>query len=942
MILKLSILPLLLVADKQFRKNSFSEANGSLQEEMVRKNPLDPREYLGLRLSNRLKVLLISDPNATTSSASLDVASGFRNDPANVPGLAHFIEHMLFMGTKQYPRAFKLFEIADKTGGSSNALTFMESTTYFYKVGNWALEESLDILADTFVEPTFNNTRALGEGRAVDYEHKLSEGYTFANCLEIVYAILSNKEKNGPMGGSYDTLIANPLKQGKNISEMLISHYHKHYSSNIMSLVVTGSHDIATLKSMVVPRFSKIPNRNLQPKSYLPPKYDIDTSLDFLADPGNKEPDITLLFIINSPKIDRLAHQLKYFALLLNIEEKGSLHEILVSRKLATKCEAGINIYKGRVDVTITFSLSNGINTNKHELLKVLFAYFDAIKTQGADQEVFQALLDFLGQKYINDHSPLDSTKDLSKKLIFASDFQNILDYSDVTPEFNEQILTEVVALFNASSFVLFDARPFDGPSMTQPWFGFNYSVNKFNRTFLNSLATVKAEDYAIKLPKVNPTTTNEPEENDTFEPKVEVLKNNSIGYAKHITTGSLNHSYFEFEINFDRNPSPKLQTYLLILKEIFKSIYTSLPAVDVPLFSMRHQSISLLLEDPKNFTNLISFADATTGYEFSNNSFASAKEAIQSLSNSTTRVSIDPEKILNALVDPFSFNEQQMAEEIRKTKFPEFKAFMDSIFDFLRFNILASNKVSAKTLLDIKAKLEKKFCLNPLEIQHSPSKLLSRKGNYVQVTEGTDDTSKITHYLHLYNPGEVERAAMSLVTRALLNTRFMFQLRTIDQLGYDVQSQIFKMDNGGGIELFIRSDQPGIYLESRIEAFLDNFVGEVSETSEEALNKTLISLTKVQNNSLITAEPKSLTSWEAIKKDIQSKEQEKNILKSLPNITKDGLLSFLKSRMLKSSPSRLKYSYHLNPKHPGRVIPSNYTLSDCGTLITNSTFSYA
>ncbi|KAJ9054858.1 metalloprotease [Entomophthora muscae] len=473
----------------------------------------------------------------------------------------------------------------------------------------------------------------------------------------------------------------------------------------------------------------------------------------------------------------------------------------------------------------------------------------------------------------MNDHSPLDSTKDLSKKLIFASDFQNILDYSDATPEFNEQILNEVVALFNASSFVLFDARPFDGPSMTHPWFGFNYSVNRFNRTFLNSLATVKAEDYAIKLPKVNLTTTDEPED-DTFEPKAEVLKNNYIGYAKHITTGSLNHSYFEFEINFDRNPSPKLQTYLLILKEIFKSIYTNLPAVDVPLFSMRHQSISLLLEDPKNFTNMISFADATTGYEFSNNSFASAKEeAIKSLSNSTTRVGIDPE-ILNALVDPFSFNKQQMAEGIRKTKFPEFKAFMDSSFDFLRFNILASNKVSAKTLLDIKAKLEKKFCLNPLEIQHSPSKPLSRKGNYVQVTEGTNDTSTITHYLHLYNPGEFERAAMSLVTRALLNTRFMFQLRTIDQLGYDVQSQVTKVDYGGGIELFITSDQPGIYLESRIEAFLDNFVDEVSEASEEALNKTLISLTKVQNNLLITAEPESLTSWEAIKKDIEAKEQ--------------------------------------------------------------------
>ncbi|KAJ9085814.1 hypothetical protein DSO57_1010154 [Entomophthora muscae] len=103
----------------------------------------------------------------------------------------------------------------------------------------------------------------------------------------------------------------------------------------------------------------------------------------------------------------------------------------------------------------------------------------------------------------------------------------------------------------------------------------------------------------------------------------------------------------------------------------------------------------------------------------------------------------------------------------------------------------------------------------------------------------------------------------------------------------------------------------------------------------EATLNKTLASLVNVKNHSLITALPNLFTSWESMKKDIAAKEREKNILGFLPNITKDGLLNFLKTRLLRSSPSRLKYSLHVNPKYPGKVYPSTYTFGDCGTLIT-------
>ncbi len=63
----------------------------------------DARCYRGLLLENGLKVILVSDPTTDKAGAALDVHVGHLSDPWEIPGLAHFLEHMLFMGTEKYP-----------------------------------------------------------------------------------------------------------------------------------------------------------------------------------------------------------------------------------------------------------------------------------------------------------------------------------------------------------------------------------------------------------------------------------------------------------------------------------------------------------------------------------------------------------------------------------------------------------------------------------------------------------------------------------------------------------------------------------------------------------------------------------------------------------------------------------------------------------------------
>ena len=87
--------------------HTFKEMDGS---EMLK--PLyDKNFYRQIELPNGLKAILVSSPHSSSSAAALSVAVGSSHEPRELPGLAHFLEHMLFLGSEKYPEetAYKVF-----------------------------------------------------------------------------------------------------------------------------------------------------------------------------------------------------------------------------------------------------------------------------------------------------------------------------------------------------------------------------------------------------------------------------------------------------------------------------------------------------------------------------------------------------------------------------------------------------------------------------------------------------------------------------------------------------------------------------------------------------------------------------------------------------------------------------------------------------------------
>jgi insulysin len=131
----------------------------------------DKREYRFLTLDNTLQVILVSDPTTEKSACVCDVNVGSLCDPSEAQGLAHFLEHMLFMGTERYPLENAYSAYLANHGGSSNAYTDDENTVYYFDVLNNHFEGALDLFASFFICPLFNEDGVMREINAVDSEN---------------------------------------------------------------------------------------------------------------------------------------------------------------------------------------------------------------------------------------------------------------------------------------------------------------------------------------------------------------------------------------------------------------------------------------------------------------------------------------------------------------------------------------------------------------------------------------------------------------------------------------------------------------------------------------------------------------------------------------------------------------------------------------------------
>lgn len=220
---------------------------------------LQNRKTAKLRLENGLEAWVISDPDATRSAAALAVNVGSWSDPEDQPGLAHFCEHMLFLGTSRYPKESEYGQFITGNGGYTNAYTASDHTNYMFTVRHEAFLEAIDRFSWFFKEPLFNESGVDREIQAIDQEYAKNIPQDHMREFFIWKQVMNPNHPNAhfTMGNAESLKNANP--------EVLREWYTSHYSSHLMHLVVYSALPLEELTEMVSEKFSAVPQREASP-----------------------------------------------------------------------------------------------------------------------------------------------------------------------------------------------------------------------------------------------------------------------------------------------------------------------------------------------------------------------------------------------------------------------------------------------------------------------------------------------------------------------------------------------------------------------------------------------------------------------------------------------------------------------------------------------------
>ncbi|MFN2452398.1 MAG: M16 family metallopeptidase [Candidatus Dormibacteria bacterium] len=129
--------------------------------------------YRLTRTPGGARVIVAPMRERASVSLSLMVAAGSRHEPAERAGIAHFLEHIVFKGGHRYPSARLVSEAVESVGGSLNAATDEETTTFWAKVPEAHLQLAAGVLADIVFSPVLEEAEVVKERGVVIEELRM-------------------------------------------------------------------------------------------------------------------------------------------------------------------------------------------------------------------------------------------------------------------------------------------------------------------------------------------------------------------------------------------------------------------------------------------------------------------------------------------------------------------------------------------------------------------------------------------------------------------------------------------------------------------------------------------------------------------------------------------------------------------------------------------------
>ncbi len=439
-------------------------------------SPNDDRDYRYLTLDNGLRVLLVSDPAADKAAASLVVFRGSYDEPDAWPGLAHFLEHMLFIGTARYPEVDAYQQFIGQHGGSSNAYTAGDHTNYFFDIQPDQFEAAMDRFAQFFISPLFDPEYVDREKNAVNSEYQMQIKADNWRGSAVVNEVINPAHPQARFSiGSLDTL-------GDGVRDALVQFFDDDYSADQMVLVALSNQALDDMADWIAPMFSAIENRGIGPAPERPPMFTA-RELPAVVSYRTIMDGYRVVYNFPIPPVDGHYREkpAEYVSNLLGHEGEGSLHQRLKQAGWIESLAAGTGSFDpDNSMLVIDIALTDAGYASVDKVTDALFDYIALLQRNRPEAWRYQeqAEVAALGFRFQEKPSPSAFVYQVAPRFLDYPPAE-VLAAPYLMEEFDPALIGRYIDALTIDNVLVEIAGPDVSADQREPWFDVPYTLER-------------------------------------------------------------------------------------------------------------------------------------------------------------------------------------------------------------------------------------------------------------------------------------------------------------------------------------------------------------------------------------------------------------------------------------------------------------------------------
>ena len=875
------------------------------QTEIV-KSPIDSREYASIVLDNQLEIMLVSDLSIEKSAVALSVAVGSLQEPKEFGGLAHYLEHMLFLGTTSYPTVGDYSEFVSRNGGTENAYTELDHTNYMVAVNNDAYDEALSRFSGFFYEAILDDSYADKERNAVHSEWTMKSPNDWVILEQLNGSTLNPEHPISQFNwGNLDSLAD---KKNAKLQTALVDMYNTYYSANLMKGTMISNLPLADMRTLAKQYFGKIPNKNTQrPKMTVPvakPEH-LRKVVHYIPQTDMKQ--LRINFVIENNAQQFAVKPNGYVNYLLANEMPGTLASTLRDAGLSDAVYSAFDAdeYGNAGSFTLYIDLTESGVQNRDNVMGAVLKYLALLREKGVNPQYFNEIK----QSLSNSFRFKEKTNDYNYAMTIAADLQHVpaeyvLSSAYEYQRFNPQVIQVVLDQLTLDNARIFYIDKQQTGEQDMEYFAGKYTVNDISLELEKRWQKLSSK-FSLALPRANnlmPESFDLVAAKHTNKPAQLVSEQGHTVHLGHSALFKQPKGRVTLDLNSGLTKSSAknhVLAYLLDrgLGQQLTELQSEAGAAGMGLNASLSNGLSLSASGftDKQVMLLASALNQIVDFDMSESELANLKASFKSDIQSSKRQILVNQLFLkfNQVTSLDEFSDEALLAEVDGIFLTDVKVFKKQLLTQANLRVFAFGNYSdkqVKQLSDLvlnqlpEERLVSAVYQTPL-LQSEAGKIYS----WQQDTEMTD-IGLIDAYMTPRN--DIDLAAARLLTQ-IIRPALHKQIRTEEQLAYSVgfDGQVFREQML--VAYYIQSPAKGLAdVGERIALFRKGFSKQLAAvTSQEFAtikNSVLITLTQPAKN-LSEEMSVFMSDWREQKWQFDSRDR---LITAIKNVTLDHVLN--------------------------------------------------